>query len=137
MWFPAAAVSPYITWEGIDAHSVEATMTYKGISASAIFHMNERGEITDVVAERYRGIGGGLALTTWVPRTLAYGEINEVRIPVESELAPCDCDLAAVYSSRRGLNPGRRQRYGYGLTCKQHRFTTPIARCDVATFAFC
>ena len=27
MWFPAAVLSPYIAWEGIDATSARATMT--------------------------------------------------------------------------------------------------------------
>src|SRR5947208_2030116 len=38
MWFPAAALSPYIAWEPIDAHAARPTMTYRGVSPPATFY---------------------------------------------------------------------------------------------------
>ncbi|HEV2127664.1 MAG TPA: DUF6544 family protein [Thermomicrobiales bacterium] len=35
MWFPAAALSPYITWDAIDAISARATMEYAGVSGTS------------------------------------------------------------------------------------------------------
>src|SRR5262249_32992735 len=41
IWFPAGAVSPYITWEAIDANSARATLSYGGVTAPATFYFNE------------------------------------------------------------------------------------------------
>jgi hypothetical protein len=83
MWFPAAAVSPYIAWEGVDARSARATMSYGGVSAWAIFHFDEEGRLTSMVADRYSDVGGGQsALTPWETPIFEYGEFNGVRMPV-------------------------------------------------------
>ena len=36
IWFPTAYLSDYITWEAVDANSAKATMSYGGVTASAI-----------------------------------------------------------------------------------------------------
>jgi len=38
VWFPSAATSPYIVWEGIDDLSAKATMTYEGTTGSGTFY---------------------------------------------------------------------------------------------------
>ena len=85
MWFPAAALSPYIAWEPIDAHAARATMTYRGVSAPATFYFDDAGDLTDMVAERYRTVDGGFALDTWSTPLGEYGEFNGVRVPVAGE----------------------------------------------------
>lgn len=85
MWFPAAALSPYIAWEGIDANAARATMSYQGVSASATFYFNGQGDLTNMVAERYRTVDGQFTLDTWSTPISEYGECNDVRIPVEGE----------------------------------------------------
>ena len=35
MWFPAAALSPYITWQDKNANSATATMSYESVTAAA------------------------------------------------------------------------------------------------------
>jgi hypothetical protein len=82
-WFPAAAVSPYITWEGIDASSARATISYGGVTGSATFLFDQEGRLTEVVAQRYNSSKD--RLETWSAPTHAYGEIGGVRFGVEGE----------------------------------------------------
>jgi hypothetical protein len=81
MWFPAAAVSPWITWEGIDAHSARATMSFQGLTASAVFSFDDEGRLITMVAQRYMGS----ELETWCTPISEYGEFNGVRVPVAGE----------------------------------------------------
>lgn len=37
LWFPAAALSPFISWEPIDANSARATMRYADVTGEATF----------------------------------------------------------------------------------------------------
>lgn len=53
MWFPTAYLSKYIVWEAIDNNSAKATMSYKGVTASAVVYFNEKGEFINFVADRY------------------------------------------------------------------------------------
>jgi hypothetical protein len=83
MWFPAAALSPYITWEGGSATSARATMSYGGETASATFMFDDEGRLTDMVAQRYNDARG--RLETWSTPIGAYGEFEGVRVPVAGE----------------------------------------------------
>ncbi len=81
IWFPAAALSPYITWEALDAHSARAAIQHQGVSATAVFVFNTCHELTDVVAERYRAVGGGYSLNTWRTHFCEYGQFNGITMP--------------------------------------------------------
>ncbi len=94
MWFPAAAISPYITWEAIDTESALATMSYGGVSASATFFFDEQGRLTNMTAERYDREDGKDNL--WSTPLTDYGEFAGVRVPVEGE---------AVYARDTGDYP--------------------------------
>ncbi|MFN8558776.1 MAG: DUF6544 family protein [Dehalococcoidia bacterium] len=83
MWFPAAAISPSITWEAIDARSARATMTHGGVTASAIFLFDGEGRLTDMQAQRFDSARG--TMETWSTPITAYGEFAGVRIPVAGE----------------------------------------------------
>lgn len=63
MWFPSAALNDYIQWEAIDSTSATARMSYQGVTAEAVFHFNESGQLTNFVANRYREAGGEFILT--------------------------------------------------------------------------
>jgi hypothetical protein len=81
MWFPAAALSPYITWDAIDATSARATISDGGVMAAATFVFDEQGRPVDMVAERQDLARG--RLETWSTPLSAYGEFAGVRVPVE------------------------------------------------------
>lgn len=94
MWFPAGAISPYIAWEGIDATSARATMSYAGVSAPATLHFDEQGRLTMMVAERFDSDEG--TDNPWSTPFTAYGEFGGIRIPVAGE---------AIYARASGDYP--------------------------------
>lgn len=79
-WFPTAALNDYIKWEEIDSNSARATMSYKGVTASGIFTFNEKGDLVEFSAKRYREANGKYVLTDWGGRTTEYREFNGIRI---------------------------------------------------------
>ncbi len=83
MWFPAAALEPYLSWEPVDADSARATMTFAGVSASAVFVFDAEGRPVDMVAERYRMDRG--TVERWSTPLHAWGEFGGVRVPIEGE----------------------------------------------------
>lgn len=86
IWFPSAALSDYIKWEAIDDNSVRAIMSYKGSTGSAVFHFDNTGKLTKVVALRYRDIEDTNP-TEWVARVKKYENINGINIPTELEIS--------------------------------------------------
>jgi len=81
IWFPSAFLNDYIRWEAIDNSSAKATISRKGIDASAIFHFNEKGEVTKITAKRYREVNGKFALEDWEGQIVEYKTFNGVIIP--------------------------------------------------------
>jgi hypothetical protein len=76
-------LSPYITWEGIDASSATATMSYGGVTASATFVFDRQGRLTDMTADRYNDTKG--RLLPWSTPISSYGEFAGVRVPAEGQ----------------------------------------------------
>jgi hypothetical protein len=87
MWFPAAALSPSITWEPIDADSARATMRHGGATGEAIFYFDDMGRPTDMVAERPDMARG--RLETWSTPLHDHGEFQGVRVPVAGQGVWC------------------------------------------------
>jgi len=83
VWFPSAALSPYITWEAIDAFSAKATMIYKGTKGSGIFYFNEEGDFVRYVALRYKGNEPDAKRYEWVIDVTERAVMNNVKIPVK------------------------------------------------------
>jgi hypothetical protein len=79
LWFPATALSPYVTWLGSDATTAQATMSYQGVTVSATFVFDAQGRPADMTAERQDLARG--RLETWSTPLRAYGEFAGVRIP--------------------------------------------------------
>jgi len=86
IWFPSAFLNDYIRWEAIDNSSAKATIGHKGITASAIFHFNEKGEVTKITAKRYREANGEFALEDWEGQIVEYKEFNGVIIPNKANI---------------------------------------------------
>lgn len=83
MWFPAAALSPFITWGSIDDHSARATMRFEGATGTATYFFDDAGRPVDMVAERQDLARG--RLETWSTPLREYGELEGVRIPVAGQ----------------------------------------------------
>lgn len=81
IWFPSAALCDYIRWEPIDINSAKVIIDFQGVNGSAVFYLNEKGEITNVVADRYMDDNGEQVLRNWSTPILEYMEANGVRIP--------------------------------------------------------
>lgn len=84
VWFPTAALASYITWEEIDAHSAQATMSYGGVTASAIFKFNDQGEVIDYLCDRYMTVDDGYRLEKYSVPMEDYQELDGLRIPTRA-----------------------------------------------------
>jgi hypothetical protein len=85
MWFPAAALSPYITWEAVDDTSARATMSNAGSTVSATFFIDPVGRLMNMVADRYRYTAGKYSLDRWSTPIREYGVWNGIFVPTEGE----------------------------------------------------
>jgi len=84
VWFPSAALSPYIKWEPIDDYSARAIMEYKGTKGSGEFHFDENGKFEKFVAMRYQD-SNDAEPTEWIVTATKLEERNGIKIPVECE----------------------------------------------------
>ncbi|MGQ9799519.1 MAG: DUF6544 family protein, partial [Ignavibacterium sp.] len=85
IWFPTAAVSPYIKWEEVDSLTAKATMTYKGTTGSALFYFNDKGDFVKFSAMRYMGTDKDSQLKEWIITLNDYAVYGGIRIPVKGE----------------------------------------------------
>jgi len=91
-WFPTALLpSRNLHWEEIDKSSARAVVKDDSdgptITANAIFHFNEKGEIVEVVADRYRSVDNIYTKQKWFGYYRDYKKIEDVMIPNEIEVA--------------------------------------------------
>lgn len=85
MWFPSAALSPYVRWESIDDTRVLATLTNGDRSVSAEFEFDDVGKLVTMRADRYMSNGKSFSLEKWSTPILEYGEMNGLRIPIRGK----------------------------------------------------
>lgn len=81
IWFPTAWLSEAIEWQAIDAHSVKATLHASGVTATVVLHVNEEGQLTHVMADRYKEEHGRYQLAPWSGQVEEYQEFEGTRIP--------------------------------------------------------
>jgi hypothetical protein len=86
MWFPTAALSPYIKWEEIDMCTAKVIMEHEGISVSGIFYFNEKGDILRFVGKRYKEVNGKYILSDWGGVNKEFKEFDGIRIPSKSDV---------------------------------------------------
>lgn len=84
VWFPSAAISPYISWEKIDDTSAKATMDYMGTKGSGVFHFDESGNFKKFVAMRFKGAEDAEP-AKWTVIATKTEERNGIKIPTECE----------------------------------------------------
>ncbi|HMP13902.1 MAG TPA: hypothetical protein PKD70_08475 [Saprospiraceae bacterium] len=85
-WFPTTALSDYITWEALDAHSAKATMRYGDVTASGLFTFDAAGDMQSFEAPRYYDRKTGPTLEQWHIQNTATAELSGIRMPVQSEV---------------------------------------------------
>ncbi len=54
IWFPAAALEPYVRWEAVDDRAARATMRSGDVEASGVFRFDADGDVVGFDARRYR-----------------------------------------------------------------------------------
>ncbi len=84
VWFPSAALSEYIKWETLDQYSAKATMTYKGIEGSGVFHFDSNGNFEKLTTMRYQD-SNAEEPTQWTVIAKKTEQKNGIKIPVECE----------------------------------------------------
>lgn len=84
VWFPTAALSPYIHWEAISKQSAKATMSFQGTEGSGVFHFDSNGEFVKFTAMRFRDAGDKKP-KLWTVNAIKVEERNGIKIPVECE----------------------------------------------------
>ncbi len=85
VWFPTAALSPYIKWEPIDDQSAKAVMNYQGTEGSGIFHFDNKGEFIKFTALRFKDVKDN-ERKLWTVSATKTEEHNGVKIPVKCEV---------------------------------------------------
>ena len=86
VWFPSAALSPYITWEAVGDSAARATMTYNGTQGSGVFYFDEQGLFKKFVAMRYKDASDAEP-TRWTVTATKTAARNGLRVPVASEVS--------------------------------------------------
>lgn len=86
VWFPSAALSPYITWEPIDDFSAKATMNYMGTEGSGTFHFDKDGRFLKFETMRYAESDENSERKLWTVTATKTGVRNGISIPVEANL---------------------------------------------------
>lgn len=81
VWFPSAAIMPYITWEEVDSLTAKATMNYQDTTGSGIFYFNEEGDFTKFSTMRYMGNDSNAQRYEWVITVDDYAEFEGLKIP--------------------------------------------------------
>jgi len=86
VWFPSAALSPYIVWEEVDSTSARATIDYGGIKASGLFRFNQDGDVVSFEARRYYDRREGATLENWLIQIDpgSCREFGGVRVPTRA-----------------------------------------------------
>lgn len=116
VWFPSAALSNYIQWEQVDSTTAQATMTYKGITASSIYKFDKNGEVLCLEAKRYYDRKGGATLEDWFIQIEpnGYKEFAGVRIPAkmavtwrlkEGDFTWLNLVISALHYNKDGNSP--------------------------------
>ena len=86
IWFPSAALSPYLTWKALDANRARATMTYQGRTVSGVFEFNAEGDFVSFRCDRYYGGEESSKLEKWYIPATAWGAPGGVRIPTTGDV---------------------------------------------------
>ncbi len=82
VWFPSAALAPYLAWESIDDSHARATMRHRGLAVSGVFAFDERGRVASFSAERYLGD----KLEKWFVPISEWRVIRGVEVPVRGDV---------------------------------------------------
>ncbi|GAB4136724.1 MAG: hypothetical protein Fur0041_11290 [Bacteroidia bacterium] len=86
VWFPSAALEPYLKWEAVDSSCAKVIMTLNGDSVNAMFRFNTIGDPVSFEAERYYTGKKQTTLEKWVVEIdpNSYRNFGLFRVPAKS-----------------------------------------------------
>jgi hypothetical protein len=79
IWFPSAALAPYISWRAMGDRHAEATLTFRNVQASAVFEFDDLGRVRGIAADRYLS---GKTLERWIIPVTEWGTLRGIEMPV-------------------------------------------------------
>jgi hypothetical protein len=86
--FPTSLLpSKHVRWEGVDSSSAKAIVEDNGLTVSVVFHFNEKGQITQMTADRYRSVDNSYSKEKWIGYYRDYTKKENMMIPQEIEVA--------------------------------------------------
>lgn len=86
MWYPSAALNEYISWEEIDENSARATMSWKGVKASMVYHFSPDGDMISNLAKRYQEVNGEFVLRDWGGVSRSFQSFHGIVIANKSDV---------------------------------------------------
>lgn len=81
VWFPSAALSPFITWEAIDDSAARAIIHSGNTVASGIFHFDSSGRFSRFECMRYMDGSSKSRLTKWEIIASEWEKVTDIEIP--------------------------------------------------------
>lgn len=85
VWFPTALLPLQgVLWEAIDDRSARATLEHEGVTASLVFHFDDRNRITHATTDRYRQEDDVYA--SWTGYFRDYDDRDGILVPTEAEV---------------------------------------------------
>lgn len=84
MWFPSAALEPYLRWQAIDERTARASIRWGELEASGVFRFDAHGDVVGFEAKRYRDD----RLEDWLVDNdpTRFAELDGVRVPTRSTI---------------------------------------------------
>ena len=78
-FLPEALLKDFITFKQVDEHTVEATITNKGVTASGVFHFNDSYEMISFTTNDRGQIApdGSIEYTPWEAQCVNYKEYSD------------------------------------------------------------
>lgn len=83
VWFPTAALAPFITWHAIDERSASAKIHTDERDATATITIDEHGDLVRFTSFRFMSIKGGYSLENQSFCTSGHAMVRGLRIPLD------------------------------------------------------
>ena len=85
IWFPAAFLGENISWQSVDEHTAQVTLSDQGKRVSGLLHFDASGQLTNFTAERYREVAGDFSLDSWSTPITGYGVMQGLNLPLAGQ----------------------------------------------------
>jgi hypothetical protein len=87
MWFPTAALAPYIRWDYVSETSALGTIDNGLTSVSGVFSFEPNGDIKSFEGMRYRDVNHHYALQKWTVSVKSHRNFGSIRIADKCEVS--------------------------------------------------